>query len=94
MFKDRGTADVANGVNSKEARKVCPSALQPAARRKLVVLLQAGTLNDLRIPPGNRLEPLLGDREGRHSIRINDRYRVCFRWTDDGPLEIEIVDYH
>ncbi len=54
----------------------------------------AGALSDLKVPPGNRLEALKGDREGQHSIRINNQYRVCFRWTDSGPTDVEIVDYH
>lgn len=68
--------------------------LQRAALRKLVVLDAAETLEDLRIPPGNRLEKLSGDRAGRHSIRVNDRWRVCFRWRDRGAFDVEIVDYH
>jgi proteic killer suppression protein len=62
--------------------------------RKLVYLDSAKTLDDLRSPPGNRLEPLVGDRAGRHSIRVNDQFRICFKWTDAGPTEVEIVDYH
>jgi proteic killer suppression protein len=54
----------------------------------------AGTINDLRVPPGNRLEKLAGDRAGQHSIRVNDQDRICFVWTDAGPIEVEIVDYH
>ena len=65
-----------------------------AATRKLVQLDSAETIEFLRAPPGNRLERLTGDRAGQHSIRINDQYRVCFRWTDAGPEEVEIVDYH
>ena len=62
--------------------------------RKLAMLNRAGTLEDLRMPPGNRLEPLRGGRAGQFSIRINDQYRVCFVWTSDGPKDVEIVDYH
>ena len=62
--------------------------------RKLAMLNRAGTLEDLRIPPGNRLEPLKGDRLGQFSIRVNDQFRVCFVWTTEGPAEVEIVDYH
>ena len=62
--------------------------------RKLAMLNQAARLDDLRVPPGNRLEALTGDRAGQHSIRVNDQFRVCFRWTDAGPEEVEIVDYH
>ena len=64
------------------------------ARRKLRQLEIAGRLDDLRVPPGNRLEALKGDRFGQHSIRINDQWRVCFRWTDAGPEDVEIVDDH
>ena len=64
------------------------------ARRKLRQLQIAGQLDDLRIPPGNRLEPLKGDREGQYSIRINDQWRICFIWTTSGAEEVEIVDYH
>ena len=64
------------------------------ARRKLRQLEIAGQLGDLRVPPGNRLEALKGDRAGQHSIRINDQFRLCFRWTDTGAEDVEIVDYH
>lgn len=62
--------------------------------RKLAMLNRAANLNDLRVPPGNRLEALKGDRIGQYSIRINDQFRVCFVWAADGPYEVEIVDYH
>ena len=68
--------------------------IEAAARRKLEQLNQAGGLEDLRIPPGNRLEALKGDRSGQHSIRINDQFRACFRWTEAGAEDVEIVDYH
>ena len=74
---------------SKIARR-----LQRAAMRKLLLLDAAESLADLRVPPGNRLEKLAGDREGRHSIRINDQYRVCFRWEGGEAHDVEIVDYH
>jgi proteic killer suppression protein len=64
------------------------------AERKLLMLASASNLNDLRSPPKNRLEALKRDRAGQHSIRINDQYRVCFVWTDAGPANVEIVDYH
>lgn len=64
------------------------------ATRKLTMLNAAVELRDLRSPPGNRLEPLHGDRAGQHSIRINDQWRICFVWTDSGPTQVEIVDYH
>ena len=70
------------------------NAIQRTAERKLQQLLSAEALKDLKSPPGNRLEPLSGDREGQHSIRINDQWRLCFRWTDEGAEDVEIVDYH
>ena len=79
-------------------RRERPRRLDPAtarsALRKLVILDAADALGDLRVPPGNRLEKLSGDREGQYSIRVNDQWRICFRWTDAGPEEVEIVDYH
>jgi proteic killer suppression protein len=71
-----------------------PSTIQKTARRKLVQINLAQNLADLRVPPGNRLEALKGDRAGRHSICINDQWRICFRWTMSGVEEVEIVDYH
>lgn len=68
--------------------------LQRAAQKKLRLLNAAETINDLRIPPGNRLEKLSGDRDGQHSVRINDRYRICFVWTTAGPTDVQITDYH
>jgi proteic killer suppression protein len=69
-------------------------AFERVARRKLRQLEIAQRLEDLRVPPGNRLEQLRGDRAGQHSIRINDQYRLCFLWSDSGPEDVEIVDYH
>ena len=68
--------------------------IQRAAQKKLRLLNAAETINDLRIPPGNRLEKLVGDRDGQHSIRINDQYRICFVWTPAGPTDVQIVDDH
>lgn len=68
--------------------------IESVARRKLDQLDAAGTLRDMAAPPGNRLEALRGNRAGEHSIRINDQWRVCFIWTDQGPKDVEIVDYH
>ena len=68
--------------------------LQRMAQKKLRLLNAAETINDMRIPPGNRLEKLTGDREGQYSIRINDEYRICFVWTTAGPTDVQIVDYH
>ncbi|MBW8875183.1 MAG: type II toxin-antitoxin system RelE/ParE family toxin [Acidobacteria bacterium] len=93
-FKDRGTEEIFNGQNTKEARRACPPNLWAVASRKLDQLDSVQSLAELRIPPGNRLERLSGDRVGQLSIRINEQYRVCFVWTDSGPDEVEIVDYH
>ena len=93
-FKDEGTEDVFDGRGTRKARKTCPQRLWRVAWRKLDQVNQSARLEDLQAPPGNRLEPLAGSREGRHSIRINDQYRVCFRWTEDGAEEVEIVDHH
>jgi len=81
-------------VDSKAARKVCPPDLRHRARAKLFLVDDAEMLRDLEVPPGNRLERLRGDRQGQYSIRINQQYRICFRWTDQGPKAVEIVDYH
>jgi proteic killer suppression protein len=93
-FADSGTEDVFDGKRSKRANKVCPNDLWNAAKRKLDWLDQAGALEDLRVPPGNRLEKLKGDRPDQHNIRINNQYRICFVWTPYGPTNVEIVDYH
>ena len=93
-FRDEGTEDIFNGENTKAARKTCPESLWRIAARKLDQLDSVIGLNELRIPPGNRLELLSGSRSGQHSIRINDQYRICFTWTDAGPDQAEIVDYH
>jgi len=93
-FKDQGAEDIFAGLSSKPARKVCSVDLWRVAQRKLDQLHQAEELIDLKAPPRNRLEKLKRDREGQHSIRINDQYRICFRWTDTGPEDVEIVDYH
>jgi proteic killer suppression protein len=93
-FNNQATEDIFNGVNSKSARSTCPQSLWRVAFRKLDQLDSAETLDDLRIPPGNRLEILKGNRQGQHSIRINDQYRICFVWTDTGPSNVEIIDYH
>jgi proteic killer suppression protein len=89
-FKDKDTEATFNG---KFVRRI-PKQVAPLAARKLNQVHAAGTLEDLRIPPGNRLEALKGDRKGQHSIRINDQWRICFRWTQAGPDAVEIVDYH
>lgn len=68
--------------------------IEAVAMRKLAVLNRVQSLDDLRVPPGNRLEALRGDRSGQHSIRVNDQFRVCFVWTRQGPKDVEIIDYH
>jgi proteic killer suppression protein len=93
-FADQGTEDVFNGKNTAAARRSCPKSLWRVAYRKLDQLDSAIELADLRIPPGNRLEALKGDRKSQHSIRINEQYRIFFKWTDAGPEDVEIVDYH
>lgn len=93
-FKNTGTEDVFNGVNSKTARKVCPRDLWRVAARKLDQIDSVEFLDELMIPPGNRLEALAGPRAGQLSIRVNEQYRICFVWTEVGPAEVEIVDYH
>ena len=93
-FRDKGTEDLFDGRDTKQARKSCPSDLVRVARRKLDQLNQAVALGDLRAPPSNHLEKLKGEREGQHSIRVNDQWRVCFRWTGSGAEDVEIVDYH
>jgi toxin HigB-1 len=91
-FLNKGTEDVFNGVNSKEARKTCPVDIWNVVVRKFDMLDSAIMLDELRVPPANNLEKLKGDREGQHSIRINDKYRICFIWTDKGPDQVEIAD--
>lgn len=93
-FRDRGTEDLFDGRNSKAARKILPRSLWKLAARKLDQLDSVTHLDELRVPPGNFLEPLKGDREGQHSIRINKQYRICFEWSDDGPEQVEVTDYH
>ena len=93
-FKNAGTEDIFNGENTRVTRRTCPESLWKVAARKLDQLDSVVSLDELRVPPGNQLEALSGDRKGQHSIRINQQYRVCFTWTDLGPAEVEIVDYH
>ena len=89
-FRDRETEKVFN----REPSRRWSRDLQRAARRKLLMLDAAETLADLRVPPGNRLEKLSGERAGEWSIRINDQWRICFRWTEGDAYDVEIVDYH
>ena len=93
-FRGGGTQDIFNGRATRAARQALPQSLWRVASRKLEALDSAEALQDLRVPPGNRLEPLKGDRQGHHSIRIKDQFRICFRWTEGGPEDVEVVDYH
>ncbi len=93
-FKDEGTEAIFYGRGSKKARSTCPAQLWPVAARKLDQLDSAKGLDDLKIPPGNKLEKLSGNRRGQYSIRINERYRICFTWSEGSPEDVEIVDYH
>ena len=93
-FYDKGTEDVYNGVNSRQARKTLPVGLKRIALRKFYFLENAVNLEDLKMPSGNHLKVLHSGRRRQYSIRINDRYRICFVWSDKGPKRVEIVDYH
>jgi proteic killer suppression protein len=88
-FKDRDTAELAQVGTNRRWRSI-----ESVARRKLNRMDAALLLEDLRDPPGNMLEPLKGNRQGQYSIRINDQFRICFVWREDGTYEVEIVDYH
>jgi proteic killer suppression protein len=93
-FKSKGTEEVFNGKSTKASRKTCPQNLLNIAFRKLDQLDSVIKLDELLIPPGNKLEALSGDRKAQHSIRINNQYRICFKWTGKGPKDVEITDYH
>jgi toxin HigB-1 len=89
-FKDKETQKIFERLRSRKL----PSDIQQVALRKLRMLNRPETLQDLRVPPANRLERLVGDREGQYSIRVNDQWRICFEWQDGEALDVEIVDYH
>ncbi|MCA9990317.1 MAG: type II toxin-antitoxin system RelE/ParE family toxin [Anaerolineales bacterium] len=89
-FKDKEAEKVFNGRFSRKL----PHDIQRIAERKLIMLHHSSSLDDLCIPPSNRLEALKGDRKGQHSIRINSQWRICFEWREDGVYEVEITDYH
>lgn len=93
MLKSFANRDAESIWLGRFARRL-PTDIQRIARRKLRMLDAATALEELRVPPGNRLEALKGDRAGQHSIRINDQWRICFVWDGDGAREVEIVDYH
>jgi len=93
-FRDHGTEDIFDGSETKAARKTCPLILWRIAQRKLDQINRVRDLRELAVPPANRLERLRGDRIGQHSIRINDQYRICFRWERGYADEVEITGYH
>jgi proteic killer suppression protein len=93
-FRNSATEDIFDGKASKSARKLLLQNLWRIASKKLDQLDSVAGLDELRVPPGNRLELLSGNRKGQYSIRINDKYRICFSWTDSGPDIVEITDYH
>jgi len=93
-FRNKGTEDIFNGINSKDARRICPQSLWKIAARKLDQIDSVVQLNELRVSPSNKLEALTRDRKGQYSIRINDQYRICFEWSELRPEKIEITDYH
>jgi proteic killer suppression protein len=92
-FANGATEDLFDGVDSRRARRACPPVLWPVVRRKLTQLNRVQGLQELSIPPGNRLKRLASDRAGQHSIRINDQYRICFRWEDGYADNVEVTDY-
>jgi proteic killer suppression protein len=89
-FKDKLTRSIDDG----SVKKGFPADLVRRAQQLLTLLEAATSIEDLRSPPGNRLEKLVGNREGQHSVRINKQWRICFRWTEAGPEDVEITDYH
>lgn len=93
-YRDDGTRDIAESVNSKSARRSLPGHLHQPARRRLATLDAMTSLSDLSLFPGWRFEQLKGDRTGQYSIRINDQYRICFEWNGVDVLNVEITDYH
>ena len=93
-YYTESTEDIFNGVAPKAARKVCPQSLWRIAVRKLELLDSVIHRDELKVPPGNQLEARTGDRKGQNSIRVNDQYRICFKWADAGPDEVELTDYH
>ena len=93
-FKNRGTEDINYGGASKETSRVLPKELHRKAQVKLARVGAATSIQDLREIKGNRFETLKGDRKGQYSIRINDQYRICFRWEEENAVDVEITDYH
>ena len=93
MIKSFASQETERVFERRSSRRL-PEGMQRIARRKLLMLDAAETLQDLRVPPSNRLEKLSGDRQGQYSIRVNDQWRICFEWHEDNVYNVEIVDYH
>ena len=93
-FADLATEELFNGIDSRRARQACPITLRAVVARKLTQVNRVRELRELAVPPGNPLEALKGTRRGQHSIRINDQYRICFRWEDGFADDVEVTDYH
>ena len=91
-FSNTTTEDLFVGLDSRRARRLCPATLWPVVARKLTQLNRVRGRHELSVPPGSRLEPLRGDRRGQQSIRINDQYRICFRWEDSYVDDVEVTD--
>jgi proteic killer suppression protein len=93
-FADGATEDLFNGLSTRRTRQACPRELWPVVWRKLTQLNRVQGLRELSVPPGNRLQRLRGNRAGQYSIRINDQYRICFRWEEGYADDVEVTDYH
>ena len=93
-FKSVGTEDIFDGMASRAARRCCPQSIWPVDRRRLDQINRVREINELKVPPGNRLERLKGDRVNQYSIRINQQYRICFSWEEGHAYKIEVTDYH
>jgi len=93
-FGNQGTEDIYHGLPTPKARRLLPQSLIKIAVRKLDILEAAHKINDLKVPPGNRLEALKGNFKGYYSIRVNDQFRIIFQWTEMGAKNVEIIDYH
>ncbi len=93
-FRNKGTLDINYGKNTKDALRILPKILHRKAQVKLARLGAATSVRDLREIRGNRFEVLKGNRKGQYSIRINDQYRICFKWKNDDAMDVEITDYH
>ena len=93
-FKNKGTEDIFDGTASRAAQKCCPQSIWSVAQRKLDQINRVREVSELKVPPGNRLERLKGDRKDQYSIRINQQYRICFYWEEGHAYEVEITDYH